>query len=424
MKKIIIIAVIAIIMPSMLIMSAFIPKSAIRKGTLSSAEYLNSHDMFGCVIDGVEGSRIDGYADSILLNIAYHLDKNHPLKSVALSAYYFTPDHEENENLLIAVRDDPGMNRQYLRYWHGSIAFIRPLLTMMPIQGIFIVNSCIMIALFAVYVILLLRMKEYVPVISMTIALILTMVWFVPLSLEYTWMIMLMLVCSIAVIILYSKGLQKYYGLLFVLSGMATAFVDFLTTETLSLLVPILIMIRLERSRDMTSKEIYTAPVRYSIEWGIAYALMWSSKWLFTSIVMKENAMPYVLEHVEERIGGDLGLSMWQYITGAVKNNIGCLFPLGYGAVGYILFIALIIYAIYRAFVYRTGGWDGRRIAVMAVIGLVPYIRYLVLHNHSYIHCFFTFRAQLATVMAVVLILSELTGHGSKAAQDPCDKIA
>lgn len=396
-------------MPLLLIVSALIPKSAIREQMLASAEYLNGHELFGCVIDGVEGSRIDGYADSILLNIAYHLDRDFPLRSVALSAYYFTPDHEENENLLTGVRDDPGMNRQYLRYWHGSIAFIRPLFTVMPIQGIFVVNTCIMIALFAAYVILLFRMKEYVPIVSMTIALILTRVWFVPLSLEYTWMIMLMLVCCVAVILLHRKGLQKYYGLLFVLAGMVTAFVDFLTTETLSLLVPLLTLIWLERRRDMTSKEIYTTPIRYAIEWGIAYALMWSSKWLFTSIVMKENAMPYVLEHVEERIGGDLGLSMWQFITGAVKNNINCLFPLGYGAVGYVAFIIMIIYACYRAFVYRTGGWDGRRITVMAVIGLVPYLRYIVLHNHSYLHCFFTYRAQLATVAAIVMIIAELT---------------
>lgn len=37
-------------------------------------------------------------------------------------------------------------------------------------------------------------------------------------------------------------------------------------------------------------------------------------------------------------------------------------------------------------------------ISVLFCIFLVPYIRYLVLHNHSYLHCFFTYRAQMETV--------------------------
>ena len=41
----------------------------------------------------------------------------------------------------------------------------------------------------------------------------------------------------------------------------------------------------------------------------------------------------------------------------------------------------------------------------MLLVGIIPYIRYLVLANHSYLHCFFTFRAQFATVMALALIL-------------------
>jgi len=405
-KKIIIIAIAAIIMPSALLLSALIPKDAIKSNMLKSAEYLNRHDMFGCVIDGVEGSRIDDYADSILLNIAYHLDRQYPFRSVALSAYYFSPDHEENENLLTGVRDDPGMNRQYLRYWHGSIAYLRPLFLIMSLQGIFVINACILIILFAIYVVLLVRMKDYAPVTAMVVALVMARVWFVPLSLEYTWTIMLMLAYSVAVIILYRKGMKPYYGLMFVLAGMMTAFVDFLTVETVPLLVPLLLVIWLSRNEYGSAKEIYGVTFRYIVYYGTAYALMWSSKWLFTSIVMQENAMPYVLGHVEERIGGDLGLGTWQYITGAVTRNIGCLFPLGYGALGVVAFTVILIYACYRAYVYRREKANRQLLTVMTVIGLIPYVRFSVLHNHSYLHCFFTYRAQITTVMAVVLMIA------------------
>ena len=119
--KIITVVLAAFCMPALLVLSAMIPKEYIRDNMLRSAEYLYESELFGDVIEGIDGSRIDRYADSILLNIAYHYDNDNPIRSVMLSAYYFTPFHEENENLLIAVRDDMGMNRQYLRYWHGSI---------------------------------------------------------------------------------------------------------------------------------------------------------------------------------------------------------------------------------------------------------------------------------------------------------------
>lgn len=396
-------------MPAMLILAALIPRDAIKEKSLKSAQYMFEHEQFECMIDGVEGSRLDRYADSILLNIAYNLDSEYPIKSVMLSAYYFTPDHEENENYLISVRDDTGINRQYLRYWHGSIALVRPLLAVVSVCGIYVVNACIIVILFAVYAVLLVRIKEYVPLVAMAIALVMTRVWFVPMCLEYTWMIMLMLICSIATVVMHKKEMDGCYDLLFILSGMTTAFFDFLTTETLTLLVPLLLILWFMQYRDVSPKDKILLPLKYAICWGVSYVAMWASKWLLTSVVMKENALPYVLEHVEERIGGDLGLGLGQYITGALIRNIGCLFPLGYGAIGVIAFIAVIIYAFYRAYVYRGNAVDKRLILVMTLAGLVPFVRYMVLHNHSYIHCFFTYRAMIATVMSAVMIVSLIT---------------
>ena len=86
-KKVIIVAAAAVIMPALLILSALIPRKAIRQHSLESAEYLYESELFGYVEDGVEGSCIDRYADAILLNIAYHFDSDYPLQSVMLSAY-------------------------------------------------------------------------------------------------------------------------------------------------------------------------------------------------------------------------------------------------------------------------------------------------------------------------------------------------
>jgi len=73
---------------------------------------------------------------------------------------------------------------------------------------------------------------------------------------------------------------------------------------------------------------------------------------------------------------------------------------------------ALAVTAAYAGYVHHRKGFDRRRVLAYAGIGLMPYLRYLLLANHSYLHAFFTYRAQAATLLAAVLILAELTGWG------------
>ncbi len=405
----------AVILPALLILSALIPKEAIRQHSLESAQYLSDREPFGYVIEGLEGSCIDKYADAILLNIAYHFSAEYPFRSVMLSAYYFTPDHEETENYLIAVENDLGVNRQYLRYWHGSITWVRPLLLFLNLQGIYVLNAVLLILLLAFFCIICARLKEYPLVIAFVVAFVMTRAYFVPLSLEYTWTFLLMLILSILAILLYRKKMEDHYTVFFAVAGMITSFVDFLTTETITLLVPLLVILWLGRKDNSSDAFFKRKDVRMSlfssIAWVLGYVCMWGMKWLMCSVVMQENAMPYVGEHVSERLGGDMGVSLASFLTGAVTRNIACLFPLGYGALGVMGFTIIVLSAVYIGFVYRRDGFDRGGVILLALVGLVPYVRYLVLHNHSYIHYFFTFRAQFATVAAVVLIIAALVSE-------------
>ncbi len=411
-KKAMIIMAAAVILPALLILSALIPRQAIRKHSLESAQYLYDRELFGYVVEGLEGSCIDKYADAILLNIAYHFSDEYPLRSVMLSAYYFTPDHEENENYLMAVRDDLGVNRQYLRYWHGSIALIRPLLLFLNVHGIYVLNAIVLVLLLAAFCVISVRLKEYPLLIAFVAAAVMTRAYYVPLSLEYTWTFLLMLILSILAILLYLKKMDRYYTAFFAVAGMLTSFVDFLTSETITLLLPLMVILWLGRRENRGEAFLKRKDVRMSlacsIAWVLGYVCMWGMKWVMCSAVMKENAMPYVEEHVSERLGGDMGVGIASFLTGAMTRNIGCLFPLGYGSLGVMGFVILVLTAAYIGFVYRRDGSDKGLILLLALVGIVPYVRYLVLHNHSYIHYFFTFRALYATVVSIVLIVAAL----------------
>ena len=400
-------------MAGLLTLSALIPMERIHENSLRSAEYLCSGEQFATVIEDVEASRLDRYADSILLNIAYCYESRYPLRSVLLSAYYFTPYHEENENFLAAVEHDYAPNQQYMRYWHGSNAIVRPLLTVFDIRQIYTLNAAILFILTATLTAMLLRRKKKQAAIALLAGLIAGSSFFVPLSLEYTWTFMVMLVSSMVALRL-SGGDDHPYALpvLFMLSGMVTSYLDFLTTETLSLTLPLIILIWLSRKDSLGRTRLDSALfiLKPAVSWGIGYVGMWALKWIITQAVFKEDVAPYVSAHISERLGGDMGVSLPSFLFGALTRNIGCLFPAGYGVAGAIAGFLLVLAAAYAGYVYHVKSFDTRRILLLAVTALIPYVRYLVLHNHSYIHFFFTYRAQVATIMAIVLIISELTG--------------
>ena len=388
----------------LLVLSAMIPKSAIRENALESAQFLREDPLFGMAVKGIEGSRIDRYADSILLGIAWQYDGERPLASVMESSYYYTEDQNENQNLLDAVSQDLPANQQYLRYWHGSIALLRPLLCVFSLPQIYALHGVVLAILTIWLLALLCRKKALVPAFGIGLGLVMTASWFVPLSLEYTWSYLVMLAGSVIAVKLAYGGKWRHMGVFFLLSGMVTNFLDFLTTETLTLLVPLLLVLWIgqrEREFPFAGKSI--------IAWGCGYVGMWLTKWLLAAIVLGENVLPMVAEHVQERMGGDLGLGLGRYLIGAVVRNIGCLFPLEYGTFGILAALALVVFGSYVGYVYRkkSVGWD--RVILFGVLGWIPYVRYLVLHNHAWLHCFFTYRAQLATVLAVVMILEEMT---------------
>ena len=406
-KYILTFAVTVTMLTVILCLAAKIPAQAIYKHTLESAEYLSEGGTFPYIIEDNPATTIDHYADAILLNIAWNYDTGYPLRSTMLSAYYYSPDHEETMNLLLSVRDGREANQQYMRYWHGSIAVVRPLLMIMPIQGIYILNAVILFLLFLTVMILLIRMRQIVPALGITLGVVMTAWWFVPLSLEYTWTCSLSLAATLAVICLSRIDMNAIqYGLFFMITGMVTIFLDFLTTETLTLLFPLLTLLWLGKDKLDTVKTSITSV----ITWGIGYSCMWMTKWLLASIVFQENVIPYLDSHIEEwLIGKVVGENPFMKTIEAILLNIGNLFPLGYGIIGKVIATLLVILAVFIVIRYHRKDYDKTFIMVASVLGFIPFLRYIVMYNHSHGHNFFTYRALASTIFAIVLIIGEIT---------------
>ena len=454
--------IIAICLTGLLVLAALIPRSSIENNVRKSAEYLGNRDVYEIKVKGNNASWIDRYADSILIGIAYQYDNEKPLESVMWSAYYCDFTVDENINLLTAVRENKEANKQYMRYWHGSNVVVRTLHLFLSIKGIYILNAILLAILLGVLIYLLVRNKAYIPAVGLVAGLVATSSWFVPLSLEYTWTFYIMLVMSIIMVVRETGGTirndnrkankdgsnsgnnkdnhryvngGKNLGTAFMICGMVTCFMDFLTTEILTLLVPLLIVLYFRRSSTERQGERYTGNVRSLkgstggfddkadngvfgwkkaavpvLTWGIGYAGMWLTKWLMAAAVLGRDVTPYVKENLKERFGGKLSfdLGLWDYLKGAVTRNFRILLPWSFGGFGIVAVLLICFAAVYLCYVYRKESIRGKYILMCAVIAVIPCVRYLILHNHSFLHYFFTFRSQIALIMAVVLIVGEI----------------
>ncbi|MBQ9458758.1 MAG: hypothetical protein IJU66_02385, partial [Oscillospiraceae bacterium] len=296
-------------------------------------------------------------------------------------------------------------------YWHGSLALVRPLLAALTLRQIYALCGAALALLAAALLALLLRQRAYASAAGVFAGMLATAFWFVPLSLEYVWACLLALILS-----LFAVRRREPPALLFLFGGMLTGYFDFLTAETLTLTLPLLLALRPRREGE-TPEPVGTA-WRGAVSWGFGYVGMWTLTWALAAAILRENVMPYITEHISERLGGTIaGVGPLRRAAGAIGRNIMCLFPVGWGVAGALAGLAVVLGAAYYGYVYRRPGADKRRLAVYAAVGLVPYLRYLALRNHSYLHCFFTYRAQLATVLAIALILAELTDKSRRSAE-------
>lgn len=122
--------------------------------------------------------------------------------------------------------------------------------------------------------------------------------------------------------------------------------------------------------------------------------------------------MPYVTAHIEERIGGDPnGKSQLAYAVGAIGRNLRCLLPFDYGSFGYFILglmvgIVITLIAVRRIKLNKTA--NRQLLAGYYVIGCIPMVRYLVLHNHAWYHRSFTYRALAGSILALCFVLAEL----------------
>ncbi|MGN0340122.1 MAG: hypothetical protein ACI4D0_06445 [Lachnospira sp.] len=427
---------------ALLFLTALIPQNALQKNMEKSSDYYNNHQLFDHVTDYMFLSRQDNYADCILTNIIYHIDKNNLVESVLSASYYNPEDEDVQTSFAYAVVNKVEPDVDYSRYWHGSMVLLRPLFVIFDIAGVRMALGILILIMTVWFEILLFKNHYSIYGVCYGIGLMLVSVWMCAFCVEYAMPFVVMSVELPVLFVLLTRAYERkdaqkldnqkadehksvkckpevILWAVLACAGIVTAFVDFLTTETITFTMAYVLYIIVKNRHNQMKpvKEELICLIKSGIVWLASYGLMIVLKWVLALVALGKDAFFNALSQAALRISGDATLgnvpgaevvSNYERISGALWRNMGCIYPfkstMSYGtSMIFIFLVGLIVFSIWYLFREKTKSCINK---VLVIVSLIPVLRFLVLNNHSYIHFFFTYRALLVSVVVIMYILT------------------
>ena len=200
---------------------------------------------------------------------------------------------------------------------------------------------------------------------------------------------------------------QTNHWKIFLFSGIATSFLDILTSPLITLGFPLLIYINLYPNN--LHKDIKNI-IKNSILWGTGYSMMWISKWILASIITGNNILNDGLTNTIYRISGD-GSSEASTTNWTALNSISLNAYEFYNTTNLIIFLTFLLIITSSYFIKKYNFVKNYSIITNLFIGLYPFIWYSIIINHSIVHPILTHRmltvSILSICMSIVCILKD-----------------
>ncbi|MFA6947754.1 MAG: hypothetical protein WCQ72_02125 [Eubacteriales bacterium] len=393
---------------------ALVPHAAISANALKSADYYDGRELF----EHINCSDItDNYADTIWLSIAYRFDSAHPLSSAMKAEFPSGGDMNASDAFISLVKDEyDGSFADYSRYWHGTASLLRLLFVFFDVWGMKILSLAAVVTLSVIYIILLIKRRQYALSIVYVLLFALFRLWNAAVCFEYAPCVIFALLFSIIIMKAHRRGAgETFYMAFFAAAGILTCYFDFLTTETLTFTLPFLTLFlcRRESSAQISIPERAPAAellftVKCGGAWFCSYAFMFAAKWGISAVMFGGSTLSETMADAALRISGNIPQEVYGETIGALANNLGELFPIslisstpGRIIAAAVLFI-LILCAVY---LFRPEGDFDYSLLLLPALALIPAARYVLLRSHSCLHYFFTYRALLPSAAALILFL-------------------
>ena len=198
---------------------------------------------------------------------------------------------------------------------------------------------------------------------------------------------------SVYLLLTYREN-QSLLPLFFIVGGL-TSFFDLLTAPLITLGILLIVSILLDKKQRAFLN---------SLSWYIGYLLLWFSKLLIAHLSYSPGALQSAVAQLANRAVGvaDEKFSLFNTVTLNVSQLIG------YDRFNKIVVLScgiLFLLVLLRYFSFKTKRI--KSILPWVFVGVLPYLWFLTLANHSYIHVWYTYRNQFMSVAAFFLIVAE-----------------
>ena len=207
-------------------------------------------------------------------------------------------------------------------------------------------------------------------------------------------------------------------GIFFLIIGMLTSYLDFLTAPLITLGMPLVYLILLQQKQygdESFYRNIYSIGIN-SFLWGVGYLGNWAAKWGLASIVLRRNVIADGLSQGFSRVGG---VEDQTSIPGAIAYNLFAIIPPGiegqdlkWFVVACVVILIILLILFLR---FRTSRKTIISQIPLLVMTCYPYMWYIVMSNHSQIHYIFTYRIQIIAIWAgLMMYIQSIQCRGEK----------
>lgn len=374
----------------------------------------------------------NNFTDAIMINNCYSINNKEPFYSYmvvrknykeGLTKNILPDTQKELKSYSYSVEDDKynptkelyefmngntTVSVEYARYWHGYIAFLRPMLLLFNVIQI----RALLLVLFIILLIILLYLINKKLGLKYAIIFYLSIVmydyFYISYSLESSPIFITMMISSIILLLRIDK-IKSIYLYFFVVACIGN-YVDFLTVPIITLGIPLYIYIIYKQNKEsLRIKDKMKIIILSTIIWGLGYGLTWLSKWVICDIVLKKGIIANAINQVIYRtvMPNQASNKPTYYVV---------LFCQYIELYKYIIVIILsieisTIVSLIKGTVFETLALikDSIKESLpILLISVYPIIWYFVLSNHTIIHSHFTYRQMIIFLIGCVLYLDNL----------------
>lgn len=381
-----------------LCLAYMIPEKYALQNLCDSEYYINNLSL--AINPVMSETYYDRFTNSLMLNQAVCITGKEPLVEAMADYFYICGDAATDspyETLqLIARGQKDSLNViDYERYWHGYLIFLKPMLSVFSLENVVRINALLQIGVcFLNFFLLAKQSKELtIPYFVMYICLQPAVIAY---SFQYSTIYYVMQI-ALFMFLRHRDFIEKYnlYVYFFSLVGMITSYMDLLTYPVISLCIPLLFVVLTE------NKNAFHTMV-YACCWGAGYLGMWLGKWILGSLVLHENLLSEAIGYIKFRtssISFDKNQEASFFKT--LKLNIAEYD----NAVIYMLLLVILVLVVCKCIRMKNIVIKWNEMVSVILIGAVPFLWYLAVKNHSYIHYWMTYRNLAASLAAAASIL-------------------